>query len=128
MAKNISQKKGRQKDQHTQKERNELHFIFTGYGEDKPDPEYIEEFASKVNSENSSSTTVYCLHQNAVEEDKEKLADITQKGGYAVLMANRSLSRQFNPNEFSHLQLSGESDPKVYHEFSFKGKETVPHA
>ena len=128
MAKNISQKKGRQKDQHPQKERNELHFIFTGYGENKPDPEYIDEFASKVNSENSSITTVYCLHKKAVEEDKEKLAEITQKGGYAVLMANSSLSRQFNPNEFSRLPLSGESDPKVYYEFSFKGKETVRHA
>lgn len=141
MAKNISHKKGKHKDPQVQKERNELHFIFTGFGENKPDPEYIAEFASKINSENSPRTTVYCLHKksgqelvahpqvhNLFVEDKEKLGEIMQKGGYAVLMANRSLSRQFNPNEFSRLPLSEESEPKVYHEFSFKGKETVPHA
>jgi tetratricopeptide (TPR) repeat protein len=141
MAKKISHKKGKRKYPQPQKEANELHFIYAGFGENKPAPGYISEFASKINSENSSRTTVYSLCnkanqetdaepqiQNLFVEDKEKLDEIIQKGGYAVFLANCSLSSQFNPNEFSRLPLSEDSDSKVYHEFSFKGKETVPHA
>ncbi len=141
MAKNISHKKGKQKDLHPQKARHEIHFVFAGFGENQVVPGYINEFANKVNSENSSRTTVCCLHkedvpesanhpliQNFSVEDKDKLVEITQKGGFAVFMANSSLTRQFNPNEFARLSLSEASGDKVYYEFSFKGKETVHHA
>ena len=135
MAKHKSLKKGKSKDQQSTKAGNEIHFFFNGLGANKPAPEYVQEFASKINSENSSKTRVYCLQKEASHEtsdyplvhnistgDQKRLAEISQKQAYAVFMANSPLIRQFNPNEFSRLSLSEDENSKTYYEFSFKGK------
>lgn len=125
MAKTVPHKKNKQKDLQSQKARYNLHFIFQGFGENQVSPEYIHEFSNKVNSENSDRSSVNrLLMENAVKTADE----ITQKGGYAVILANSPLVRQFNPNEFFRLPLPEVQELKVYHELAFKGKNKVDHA
>jgi len=124
MAKSIPHKKNKHRDTPSPKARHNIHFIFPGSGKMQVSPEYLSDLISKVNPENTGRTSAHLLNDDS---SKSLPDEILQKGGYAVILANASLNRSFNPNEFLRLPLS-ETPGKDFYELSFKGKTRVDHA
>ncbi|MEN8226540.1 MAG: tetratricopeptide repeat protein [Bacteroidota bacterium] len=138
MAKNVSTKKKKQKEQQAPKRRHNLQFLFPGSGDQQVSPDYLSEFAGKIKTEHSSHSAIYCLcpepqpplveHslvQNLAADQRErsKIQD-SFKEGYAVIFETHSRDMQINPNEFFSLKIPEDSRHTIFYDISFQGKNS----
>ena len=139
MAKNNPGIKQKHKDHQSLKSKYKLQFIFPGSGKNQISPEYIAEFASKIKNEffsrigicklykgdaPSSSEDSLIRHIALDQANRNNFNDLF-KEGYAVLLENHPLEKQFNPNEFLRLPLPEDAHHKAFYEISFKGKKST---
>jgi tetratricopeptide (TPR) repeat protein len=142
MAKRISNIKGRKREQPPLKSRHTIQFIFPCSGKTSVSPEYLQEFAEKIKTENAARTSIYCLYQgnppSAAAHKLVKCLDITNPASldllestgesYAIILKTGVLDSHINPNEFFRLALPEDSREKRYYNISFKGKMSSGHA
>ena len=136
MAKRTSQNKARKRAQQSLKSKHTLQFIFPCSGNKPVSPEYLEEFAGKIKSENVSRSVILCLHhgnpQPCGENKLVKCLDLRHpsslemiesvEGSYAVILKPEIMESHINPNEFFRLDLPEDSRQKRYYRIAFKGK------
>jgi len=142
MAKNVSRKKNKQKDQQSLRTRHTLQFLFPGSGDQQVSPDYLSEFASKIKAEHSSHSTIYCLYQDtqphlvehnlihylaADQKDRNRINN-SFKEGYTVIFETHSLEKQINPDEFFRLPIPEDSRQCIFYDISFKGKKSLDRA
>lgn len=125
MAKTIPHKKSKHQKSPSEKARFCVHFLFSGSGTYQVSPDFLTELKNKVNPENTSSITANLLFADS----KNLIPDeISQTGGYAVILASGSLEKPFNPNEFLRLPLPDTKGIRTYYEVTFKGKSRTNHS
>jgi len=125
MAKTHHKKKNKHKDRPSQKATFCIHFLFPGSGSHQVSPDFLAELKSKVNPENTDRLSANFLFRDPKNPIPE---EVLQKDGYAVILANGSLSKPFNPNEFLRLPLPETMENKTFYELAFKGKSRMDHA
>jgi tetratricopeptide (TPR) repeat protein len=136
MAKRNSQTKGNKRKQQTLKSKYSVQFIFPCAGDQPVSPEYLQEFADKIKSENVSRSIILCLHHGDFQPYGDhklvKCLDLrhpsslelieSMEGSHAVIIQPGILESHINPNEFFRLDLPEDSREKKYYEIAFKGK------
>ena len=142
MAKNVSHKKSKLKDQQTLKSRHTIQFLFPITGDLQTSSKFLLEYANKIKTEYSARTSIYGLYTGdppltiehrlvrylAMDQtDHSKINDAFQKG-YTVILESGSLEKQINPNEFFRLSIPEDSRQRIYYDISFQGKKNIDRA
>jgi len=135
---NITSKRAQQQP----KPKHNIQFIFPCSGRHRVSPEYLQEFAEKIQAEQAGRTMVYCLHHgDAPPCSDHKLVkcldvrhpsslELLESSGesYAVLFKPGILESHLNPNEFFRLALPDDARAKKYYQIKFRGKMSEGNA